>query len=189
MSFPKKGKSFPKSGRAGASDFSIDDHAFAMKIASALKSELRNRNSRAKLVAGWTGANERTVKNWILGRYAPCGRHLVVLAQHSDQVLDAILSMAGRQDLLLAQKIEDLRRKVSEMAAIIGEPYRYDPDALIQGPADQCPWARLELGSYRVGRDPRALSAAVLARLGGPQSLQSPQVASQGVPAAPLRRT
>ena len=128
MSFPKKGKSFPKRRQATVGrDFSLDDHAFAMKIASALKSELRDRNSRAKLVAGWTGANERTVKNWILGRYAPCGRHLVVLARHSDRVLDAILSMAGRQDLLLAQKIEDLRRKVSEVAAIIGEPHRDDP--------------------------------------------------------------
>jgi hypothetical protein len=96
-----------------------------MKISSALRSELKDRNSRAKLVAGWTGANERTVKNWILGRYAPCGRHLVVLAQHSGQVLNAILSMADRQDLLLAPKVEDLRRKVLELAAIIGEP---DPD-------------------------------------------------------------
>ena len=129
MSFPKKGKSLPKSCTADASDFRIDDHAFAMKIAFALKSELRDRNSRAKLVAIWTGANERTVKNWILGRYAPCGRHLVVLAQHSDQVLDAILSMAGRQDLLQAQKIEDLKRKVFEMAAIIGGPCRDNFDA------------------------------------------------------------
>lgn len=136
MSFPKKGKSFPKEGKSfpkragdGSSNFSLDDHAFAMKIASALKSELKDRNSRAKLVAGWTGANERTVKNWILGRYAPCGRHLVVLAQHSDQVLNAILSMADRQDLLLAQKVEDLRRMVLELAAIIGEPHAYDPDA------------------------------------------------------------
>src|SRR5258708_19672403 len=38
-------------------------------------------------VAGWTGGNERTVKNWISGRYAPCGRHLVVLAHPSDQGL------------------------------------------------------------------------------------------------------
>ena len=129
MSFPKKGKSFPKKGKSfpkrsgdGGSDFSLDDHAFAMKIASALKSELKDRNSRAKLVAGWTGANERTVKNWILGRYAPCGRHLVLLAQHSDQVLNAILSMADREDLLLAPKVEDLKRKVFELAAIIGRP-------------------------------------------------------------------
>src|ERR1700753_1102415 len=112
MSFPKKGKSFPKNGRDGGSDFNVDDQAFAMRIASALRSELKDRNSSAKLVAGWTGANERTVKNWIIGRYAPCGRHLVVLAQHSDQVLSAILSMADRKSLLLVPRIEDLRREV-----------------------------------------------------------------------------
>src|SRR5258708_28655932 len=121
-SFPKKGKSFPKTGGGGGSDFSLDDHAFAMKIASALTSELKDRNSRAKLLAGWTGANERTVKNWISGRYAPSLRHLVVLAHHSDQVLNAILSMADRQDLPLGEKVEDLRRKVLELAAIIGGP-------------------------------------------------------------------
>ena len=129
MSFPKKGKSLPKKGKSfpkrngdGGADFNLDDHAFAMKIALALKSELKDRNSRAKLVAGWTGASERTAKNWISGRYAPCGRHLVVLAQHSDQVLNAILSMADRQDLLLARSVGDLRRKVLELAAIIGDP-------------------------------------------------------------------
>jgi hypothetical protein len=125
-SLPKKGKSFPKRDGNGGSDFSLDDHAFAMKIALALKSELKDRNSRAKLVASWTGASERTVKNWILGRYAPCGRHLVVLAQHSDQVLNAILSMADRQDLLIARRVGDLRRKVLELAAIIGEPDALD---------------------------------------------------------------
>ncbi|MGE9010671.1 hypothetical protein ACO2JO_18960 [Leptospira interrogans] len=121
MSFPKKGKSFPKGGRGGGSDFSNADQAFAMKIASALKSELKGRNSHAKLVAGWTGANERTVKNWILGRYAPCGRHLVVLAQHSEQVLNTILVMAGRENLLVVRKIEDLRQKVLELADVMRE--------------------------------------------------------------------
>jgi hypothetical protein len=126
MSFPKKGKSFPKKGKFlpkldgdGRSEFNLDDCVFAMKIALALKSELKDRNSRAKLVAGWTGASERTAKNWISGRCAPCGRHLVALAQHSDQVLNAILSMADRQDLLLALKAEDLRRRVLEFADII----------------------------------------------------------------------
>src|SRR6195256_1027076 len=121
QSFPKTGKSFPKRGGDGSSDFSLDDHAFAMKIASALKSELKDHNSRAKLVAGWTGANERTVKNWISGRYAPCGRHLVVLAQHSDQVLNAILLMAHRQDRFFGGNVEALRQKVLELTAIIGE--------------------------------------------------------------------
>src|ERR1700690_4294007 len=127
-SFPKKGKSFPKRGGGRSSNFSLDDHAFAMKIALALRSELRDRNSRAKLVASWTGANERTVKNWILGRYAPSGRHLVILARHSDQVLNAVLSMADRQNLLLAGRVEDLRRKIFELAAIIGEPQPHGPD-------------------------------------------------------------
>src|SRR3981189_3153276 len=111
-SFPTKGKSFPKRGGDGSADFSLDDHAFAMKIASALTSELKDRNSRAKLVAGWTGANERAVKNWFSGRYAPCGRHLVILAQHSDRVLNAILLMADRQDRFLGGNLEDLRRSV-----------------------------------------------------------------------------
>jgi hypothetical protein len=132
-SFPKKGKSFPKRGGDGGSNFSPDDRAFAMKIASALRSELEDRNSRAKLVAGWTGANERTVKNWIAGHYAPSGRNLVVLAQHSDRVLNAILSMAERQDLLLAGKAEDLRRKVLELAAIIGGPQACDPETYTRG--------------------------------------------------------
>jgi hypothetical protein len=118
---PKKGKSFPRSGGLGRSNFSLDDRAFAQKIAMALRSELKNRHSRAKLVAGWTGASERTVKNWIAGRYAPSGRHLVVLAEYSDHVLNAILSMADRQDLVLARRFGDLRRKVLELMAIIGE--------------------------------------------------------------------
>jgi hypothetical protein len=128
-SFPKKGNSFPKRDGDGGPNFNLDDRAFAMKIALALKLELKNRNSRAKLVAGWTGASERTVKNWILGRYAPCGRHLVVLAQHSDQVLNVILSMADRRDLLLARTVGDLRRKVFELAALMREPDPYDPGA------------------------------------------------------------
>jgi hypothetical protein len=128
MSFPKKGKSFPKKGKSfpkrakDGTNYNVDDRAFAIKIASALKGELKGQSSRVKLVARWTGANERTVKNWILGRYAPSGRHLVVLAQHSDQVLNAILSLADRQDMRLARKIGDLRRKVIELAAILSEP-------------------------------------------------------------------
>lgn len=125
--FPKKGKSFPKRDRGGGSDFSLDDRAFAMKIASALNSELKDQHSRAKLIAGWTGANERTVKNWIAGRYAPSARHLVVLARHSDQVLNAILAMAGRQDLLLADKVDDLRRRVLELAALVRMPDAHGP--------------------------------------------------------------
>jgi hypothetical protein len=38
-----------------------------------------------------------------------------------------ILSMAGRLDLLLARKVEDLRQRVFELAAIMGRPMRMIP--------------------------------------------------------------
>ena len=53
-------------------------------------------------------------------RLVDCVRYL--LAQHSDQVLGAILTMAGRRELLLARKVEDLRRRVFELADVMGRP-------------------------------------------------------------------
>jgi hypothetical protein len=145
MSFPKKVKSFPKGDGDGSSDFGLDDHSFAMKIAAALKSELKDRNSRAKLVAGWTVPMSARSQTGFWNDN-PCGRHLVVLAQHSDQVLNAILTMAGRQESLLARKVENLRRRVFELADIVGKPI---PD---QGrPPDH----------WRTGRQAREASPAL----------------------------
>ena len=48
--------------------------------------------------------------------------HWEARTQHSDQVLVAILSMADRQDLLLARRVGDLRQKVFELANIMGRP-------------------------------------------------------------------
>jgi len=125
MSFPKKGKSFPKSGGpnspngdGGGLDGTID---FALEIASALERTLRDRNARIKTIAGWTGANERTVKNWLSGQYGPCGAHLVVLIQHSDEVLNAVLSMGRRHDLVVAQKLGDLEQRMLELMSALQE--------------------------------------------------------------------
>jgi hypothetical protein len=125
MSFPKKGKSFPKSGDPNNSDGdggSLDETInFALEIASALERTLRDRNMRIKTVAGWTGANERTVKNWLSGQYGPCGAHLVVLIQHSDEVLNAVLSMAKRHDLVFAQKLNDLEQRMLQLISLMRE--------------------------------------------------------------------
>jgi hypothetical protein len=125
MSFPKKGKSFPKSGDpsnsngdGGVLDGTID---FALEIASALERTLRDRNTRIKTVAGWTGANERTVKNWLSGQYGPCGAHLIILIQHSDEVLNAVLSMGRRHDLVFAQKLGDLEQRMLELMSTLKE--------------------------------------------------------------------
>jgi hypothetical protein len=82
---------------------------------------LRDRNTRIKTVAGWTGANERTVKNWLSGQYGPCGAHLVVLIQHSDEVLNAVLSMARRHDLVFAQKLHDVEQCMLELMSMVKE--------------------------------------------------------------------
>jgi hypothetical protein len=48
-------------------------------------------------VIKWTGANERTVKNWFSGRYGSSGDHLMALANHCDEVMEAIIRMTGRK--------------------------------------------------------------------------------------------
>jgi hypothetical protein len=125
MSFPKKGKSFPKSGDPNNSNGdgeSLDETInFALEIASALERTLSDRNTRIKTVAGWTGANERTVKNWLSGQYGPCGAHLVVLIQHSDEVLNAVLSMAKRHDLVFAQGLNDIEQRMLQLMSLMRE--------------------------------------------------------------------
>jgi hypothetical protein len=72
-----------------------------------------------KTVAGWTGANEKTVKNWISGRYGPSGEHLAVLVRYSDEVLNAFLVMAGRQELMVATKLAAAEQAVMELLAAV----------------------------------------------------------------------
>jgi hypothetical protein len=131
MSFPKKGKSFPKSGDPNNSNGdggSLNGTLnFALEIATALERTLRDRNTRIKTVAGWTGANERTVKNWLSGQYGPRGAHLVVLIQHSDDVLNAVLSMARRHDLVVAQKLVDLEQRMLELVSTVKQLRSRDP--------------------------------------------------------------
>ena len=132
MSFPKKGKSFPSNGgrdqSTGNGGPPIDGSEFAAEIAAALAKMLRDRKTPIKAVAGWTGANERTVKNWVSGQYGPCGAHLVVLMRHSDEVLNSVLSMVGIHDSLVAQKLAAMKPHMLELALIMTELIRIMED-------------------------------------------------------------
>lgn len=91
---PKTGKKFPGGidrDRAGA--------AFAKIVADALAADLGQTHRAAKILMGWTGAAERTVKHWLAGSHGPSRSHLVILMQESDAVLGAILAAAGRGDV------------------------------------------------------------------------------------------
>ncbi len=128
MSFPKKGrkfrtdsgKTFPKSsGSVGVSD----GYEFAAVIAETLRGTFGETRMSVKTVMAYTGAGERTVKNWFGGKNGPNGENLVELVRNSDEVLKALLLMAGREDILAGKLLVDARDKLVEMLEIIDQLY------------------------------------------------------------------
>jgi hypothetical protein len=87
---------------------------YSLAVAYALKSELGSTHQAVKIIMRWTGAGERTVKNWLAGISGPSGQHLVDLIRHSDDVLEVLLNLAGRQHIVAAQKLVDVRNKLAE---------------------------------------------------------------------------
>jgi len=90
-------------------------------IAFALKSQLGLTHQAVKTVMKWTGAGERTVKNWFAGLSGPSGTHLVRLIQNSDETLAALLILAGRSEVLAAARIIDMRNKLAETVAEVDQ--------------------------------------------------------------------
>jgi len=92
---------------------------FASEIAGALKRTIYDRHVQVKTIAAWTGANERTVKNWLSGLYGPSGDHLMILARHSDEVLAAMLSMVGREEMLPSIELADLEGRILKLLRLV----------------------------------------------------------------------
>ena len=65
-----------------------------------LRNELGDSRRSIKTVMSWTGACERTVKNWLAGTCGPSGIHLVELAKHSDEIFDLFLVVSDRRPVL-----------------------------------------------------------------------------------------
>ena len=112
---PKKGSSFPF-GR----DI-LTDTEFAQVIASALKIEFGSARNGAKTIMKWTGASQRTAKNWLSGTHAPSGVHLVLLARQSNAVVKAIMLLADRPEMSLGASLISLRRLLTDMLASLDE--------------------------------------------------------------------
>ena len=99
MSFRKKGRKFrPVSGKTflKLSDkiAGSDGYEFAAVIAETLCETFGGTHMSVKTVMAYTGAGERTVKNWFQGKNSPNGENLVELVRHSDEVLEVFLLMA-----------------------------------------------------------------------------------------------
>ena len=119
MSFPKKGKFFPGGTAHAAGGNGHHAGSFAGEIAAALRRSAGTGGEGIKIVASWTGANEKTVKNWFSGRYGPRGEHLAVLVQRSDEVLSTFLAMAGRQDLMAVVKLAAAEKAIMDLLAAV----------------------------------------------------------------------
>jgi hypothetical protein len=99
--------------------------SFAKAIAGALHREYDQTRAGVKTVVTLTGANERAVRNWFDGKNGPNGEFLIALCRHSDQVLDTVLTMAGRTEHVRARKLVEAKDKLREILRAIeelGEP-------------------------------------------------------------------
>ena len=112
--FPKTGRKIPP-----RSDGPSDD--YASSIARALKAELGNSHQAIKTLMRWTGANERTTKNWLSGVNGPSGEHLIEIMRNSDLVFESVLELADRKVVLSHRKLEDVRDALQATAELLSE--------------------------------------------------------------------
>lgn len=127
--FPKKGKVFQKTGKvlpdAGGE---TDRHdIYAATIARALREEFGRAPNATKTVMRWTGASERTVKNWFAGSNGPTGGHLVTLLRHSDIVFDALVNVAGRRRVITSAKLAALSDALANALRLVDDQTRLEP--------------------------------------------------------------
>lgn len=126
MSFRKKVRKFrPVTGRAFPSSSGIiaesENYVFAAVISATLHAAFGGTARSVKTVMAYTGAGERTVKNWFEGKNGPNGENLIELMRHSDEVLEAVLAIAGREDVLAGKLLAGSRDKLVEMLEIIDQ--------------------------------------------------------------------
>jgi hypothetical protein len=107
--FPKIGKTFQNHGNGS---FSQPEYAGAIR--GALQREVGGTRHATKTLMNWTGANERTVRNWLAGTRGPSGTHLVLLIRKSDKVLEALLTASERRPYLAAAAVVESTNKMAE---------------------------------------------------------------------------
>jgi hypothetical protein len=120
MSFSKMGKEFPFGGHAEAGAL---HQQYALVIAAALQDEVGDTHRAIKTLVRWTGASERTVKNWLAGTSGPSGEHLIALARSSDEVFDAIVLLTGRSpgSAVSANTVSELRVALQKAVVLAEE--------------------------------------------------------------------
>ena len=112
--FRKKGNKFPAAPEPGSAEY-------ASSIAGALRTELGQSHRATKTLMRWTGASDRTAKNWLGGSCGPSGHHLICLARESDTVLATVLGLAGRNRQLVGANLLQIRCALINATLMIDE--------------------------------------------------------------------
>ena len=109
----------PKTGNSFRSNHSVGviSSKYAHTVADALRKELGSTHQAIKTVMKWTGASERTAKNWLTGHTGPSGAYLLILVSKSDEVFMAALELAGRQEAIAPVGLNEIRRQLSQLIA------------------------------------------------------------------------
>jgi hypothetical protein len=93
----------------------------ARAISNALHEEFGDSHAAIKLIVRATGANERAARNWFEGKNAPSGEFLIALCRGSNSVLEAVLVLSGRTEILSAKRLVDAKEKLREVMSLIEE--------------------------------------------------------------------
>jgi len=122
MSFQKTDRKVQsKIGKTFHDGGGYDSRPFAEVIAAAVLAQWGETSSARKEVGRITSANERTVRNWFEGRNSPSGENLVCLIRHSDVVLETVLRLSGRQELVQVAAVLELRDRLQSIVIAIDE--------------------------------------------------------------------
>lgn len=128
--FPIKGNVFPNAD--GEVRLEVN---YRQMIAAALRRELGGTHQAVKTTMRWTGATERTAKNWIAGSHGPSGEHLISLLRHSDEVLIGLFTLAGRGEAIVAFRLVEMRDRLEEIRQLIDVVLDGDGQGRTSGPS------------------------------------------------------
>ena len=100
------GEDFPGAGGQ-------DARSLAAVLSDALRREFGDSPAAAKRIAKLVRANPRAARNWLDGINAPNGEYLVLLMRHSDALLETVLKLAGRSELMAVSSILSLHEPMT----------------------------------------------------------------------------
>jgi hypothetical protein len=118
---PKVGNQFPKKGNKLHLGNLKEELSYELLVASALRRELGGSHRAVKTLMKWTGASERTAKNWLSGAVGPNGEHLVQLLGFSDEVFETVLTRSNRRRSPASDRVAGVRILLADALSLLND--------------------------------------------------------------------